>query len=86
MTRNPIGKHYRSDFVDLMIQHLLQSVLCSKHQSHLISSAPSERVRAEIYNESENKDCEHVKCQDCLDFKSQILNLKNDTSESHKEN
>ena len=56
-----------------------------KDQSHLVPPAPSERVRAEIDNESENKDCEHVECKDCLDYKSQIMNLKDHISELHKE-
>ena len=83
MTRNQPRIHNESDFVDLdqaddPTPSAAHAMFNLKDQSHLISSAPSERVRAEIYNESENKDCKNVKCQDCLDFKSQILilNLK----------
>ena len=42
------------------------------------------KVRPEIDDESDN-DCEDVVCKDCLDYKAQVQNLKDDVAELHKE-
>ena len=90
MTRNQARIQNESDFVDLdqaddPTSFAAHAMLDLKDRSHPTSPAPSERVRTEIDDEIEIEDCEHVVCQDCLDYKSQILNLKDDISELHKE-
>ena len=47
-------------------------------------SVPFWKVRSEINDESDN-DCEDVVCKDCLDYKAQVQNLKDDVAELYKE-
>ena len=61
-----------------------QAMLDLKDQPLASSPAPFEKVRLEIDDESDN-DCEYVVCKDCLDYKAQVQNLKDNVAELYKE-
>ena len=61
-----------------------QAMLDLKDRPPASSLAPFEKVRPEIDDESDN-DCEDLVCKDCLDYKAQVHNFKDDVAELYKE-
>ena len=55
-----------------------------KDQPLASSPTPFEKVRPEIDDESDN-DCEDLVCKDCLDYKAEVQNFKDDVAELYKE-
>ena len=50
----------------------------------LFSYTLFEKAKSEIDDELDN-DCEDVVCKDCLDYKAQVQNLKDNVAELYKE-
>ena len=89
LTSNQSRKQNEPEFVDLdqvndPTSSAAQAMLDLKDRPPASSLAPFEKVRPEIDDESDN-DCEDVVCKDCLYYKAQVHNLKDDVAELYKE-
>ena len=76
LTRNQSRKWNEPEFVDLdkvsdPSSSVAQAMLDLKDHPPARSTAPFEKVRPKIDDESDN-DCEDVVCKDCLDYKAQV--------------